>query len=158
VVKVRNSSGERFRVIWRGVGSIPTRRKTLATGPTIPTGRYRTARNGCATKCRDGAEKSCFVCQTTRGSCSATLIDYSSRRDFGRRESRPACDSRRGFEKDRRTAKTLPCATGFCSREIAARNEVGRGVGQGYFACHAGDVGSTPTRSATFGSSVAQSA
>jgi len=39
-------------------------------------------------RCRDGAEKSYFVCQTTWGHGPTTLIDYSSRLNFGRRESR----------------------------------------------------------------------
>lgn len=39
-------------------------------------------------RCRDGAEKSYFVCQTTWGCGPATLIDYSSRLNAGRRESR----------------------------------------------------------------------
>jgi len=30
-------------------------------------------------RCRDGAEKSYFVCETMRGCCSAALLDYSSR-------------------------------------------------------------------------------
>lgn len=37
---------------------------------------------------RDGAEKSYFVCQTTWGCRPATLIDYSSRLNVGRREPR----------------------------------------------------------------------
>ena len=60
-------------------------------GPMVPTGRVRAqpgfiaqrTRDGkelaVPLKCRDGAGKSYFVCDTTRGSCSAALLNYSSR-------------------------------------------------------------------------------
>src|SRR5437879_9979359 len=67
-------------------------------------------------RCRDGAEKSYFVCQTTWGHGPTTLIDYSSRLNFGAGHR----------------VKSVPLG-------------VGRGVGQGYFASGAGGVGSIPT-------------
>jgi hypothetical protein len=50
--------------------------------------------------CRDGAEKSYFVCQTTRGCGPATLIDYSSRLKIGRREPRTSRRLAPGLGKD----------------------------------------------------------
>jgi hypothetical protein len=51
-------------------------------------------------RCRDGAEKSYFVCQTTWGCGPATLLDYSSRLDVGRRESRTSRRFAPGLEKE----------------------------------------------------------
>lgn len=82
--------------------------------------------------CRDGAEKSYFVCQTTWGCGPATLIDYSARLDVGRREPRTSRRFAPGLGKQRqgwRRKQRIERA-----RASRAIQEVGRGVGQGYFA------------------------
>ena len=57
-----------------------------------------TAKSGCATRCRDGAEKSYFVCQTTRGS-PRNSARFSSRRILAGANRGPVGGSRRGGGK-----------------------------------------------------------
>jgi hypothetical protein len=76
------------------------------------------------------------------GSCPATLLDYSSRFAFGRRESRT---SRRFAPGDGKLPGMAAPKTISCRQSPRANDEIGRGERQGYFASGAGDVGSIPT-------------
>jgi hypothetical protein len=112
------------------------------TRPIVPAGRgKRTGRNACPTRCRDGAEKSYFVCQTTWGFGPATLIDYSSRLKVGRRESRtsrrfaPGPVAQTPGKPGHSPSALLAMFLKFARRRIIpGGDKVGRGVGQGYFA------------------------
>jgi|GEM_PF-4140029 len=86
------------------------------------------------TKFRDGAEPSCFVCHTTRGCRPATLFDFPpGLMLFGANRNRPAVRAGAvGAEEPR------PARHSAQQKNRLLSEEVGRGEGQGYFACSAG--------------------
>ena len=62
--------------------------KPTHAGQSFPPERKRHKLKSVLQRCRDGAEKSYFVCHTTWGSGPATLLDFPPGESFGRRESR----------------------------------------------------------------------
>jgi len=89
--------------------------------------------------CRDGEEKSYFICQTTWGCGPATLIDYSSRLDVGRREPRTSRRFAPGLEETPSWVAALKemLARMFC----AQTRKVGRGEGSGLLGLTRGRCG-----------------
>ncbi len=115
-------------------------------------------------RCRDGAGKSYFVCDTMRGCGSATLLDYSSRRFWRRRAGQapplpellkfaganrgsvairavaPGTREKKRKGKNLRRGRRVHRVRGAEKTKRTRRkrlricDEVGRGVGQGYFA------------------------
>jgi hypothetical protein len=63
---------------------LPLKRKLKQNlrGPLVPTGSRPSTKAYVLTRCRDGEEKSYFVCKTMRGCCSAALLVCSSRRSL----------------------------------------------------------------------------
>jgi hypothetical protein len=113
VVKARVTSGS------DGCRFDSCRRRKLAVAQWIEQRTNTWAADSRRNSCRDGAEKSYFVCQTTWGCGPATLIDYSSRLNVGRRESRTSRRFAPGLGK--RAAKDGG-ATRICSRQCFSRD------------------------------------
>jgi hypothetical protein len=130
--------------------------QTNSRGPFVPAGK----------RCRDGAKKSYFiVCHTMWAYGPATLFDYSSRPGFardGRGKPRPYRDETNLAGANRepaggsRRGRRKRCQEWWLQRISALKvgantKELDVVKAQGYFACHAGGVGSIPTWSISAG-------